>query len=68
MLTGCSDATSAMMACVAADAVFGRVGDGRGERVAEGVDDEVVQVPGEPVGEVGLKAWRPWRDDTCYYM
>jgi hypothetical protein len=37
---------------VAADEVLGRVGDGRWERRAEGVDGLVVDVPGELEGEV----------------
>jgi hypothetical protein len=38
---------------VAVSEIFGRVGDWR-ERSAEGVDELVVDVPGELVGEVGL--------------
>ena len=37
---------------VAADEVLRRVGDGRRERRAEGVDGLVVNVPGKPEGEV----------------
>ena len=42
---------------VAACEVFGRVGDRRRERGAEGVDELVVTVPGELEGGVGLSGW-----------
>ena len=38
---------------VAVSEIFGRVGDWR-ERGAEGMDELVVDVPGQLVGEVGL--------------